>query len=74
MAGYIGRKMYIRRRKRIEEDQVRDALDRSRKARREQARSGNTGNGANGVRMPSETVCVVCVENPKEVRSNRLLQ
>lgn len=64
LGGFIGRKLYLRRRKRIEEEKLREVLERSRQVRREMARSSQS-NGGSG--LPDDQVCVVCVANPKEV-------
>lgn len=66
LTAYIVRKLWLRRRARLEEEALAEALEKSRQARREKART--TTNGGGGTTPLSEDqVCVVCVTHPKEV-------
>lgn len=67
LTAYIVRRMYAKRRKRLEEQRTREMLERSRKERREAARGGNGRQQQQQRGRQDEQVCVVCRENPKEV-------
>ena len=60
LVGFIGRKVYRKKKAEWEEKKVREALERSRQKRRALARS-------NRVEYDESQKCVVCLTNPKEV-------
>lgn len=64
VAALIARKLFLRRKRELEERAIKAQLEQGRRQRRGQGRSATSG---------GSDVCVVCITNPKEVRDKDII-